>query len=148
MTRRKEKEDLAKDKRHIPIALISCSPSSQSSLESETLIFMTGSSAKSSRTSLDLSSKYKSASSPQVAEIRRDSDHQRGVILHDQGEGSEGIAGGDDKNGSRRSTLSLRYTCRSGLILASRNLSRNRNRLTNPLGLGILFSRNELRWRS
>ena len=36
--------------------------------------------------------------------------------------------------------------CRSDLLLGSRNLSRNRNKLTNPLGLGTLLNKNRRGW--
>ena len=62
------------------------------------------------------------------------------------GEGNKKITSGDDKRGSRRSTPSLRCTYRSDLLLGSRNLSRNRNKLTNPLGLGTLLNKNKLGW--
>ena len=62
------------------------------------------------------------------------------------GEGNKKITSGDGKRGSRRSTPNLRCTCRSDLLLESRNLSRNRNKLTNPLGLGTLLNKNRLGW--
>ena len=70
--RKKRKRRIAKDKRHIPIASVSYSPPSSSSSKSKTLIFMTGSSSKSSRTSSGPSLKDKSASGLQVAELRMD----------------------------------------------------------------------------
>ena len=42
----------------------------------------------------------------------------------------------------------MRYTYKSDFFLGSRNLDRNRNRLTNPLGLGTLLNRNRLGWRN
>ena len=66
---KKRKRRFSKDKRHIPIASVSCPPPSLSSSESETLVFMTGSSSESSRTSSDPLSKDKSTSSPRVAEL-------------------------------------------------------------------------------
>ena len=66
---KKRKRRYFKDKRHIPIASISCSPSSS---ESETFVLMTGSSSESSRTSSNPLSEDKSASSPWVAELGLD----------------------------------------------------------------------------
>ena len=62
------------------------------------------------------------------------------------GEGNKKITSGDDKRGSRRSTPNLRCTCKSDLLLGSRNLSRNRNKLTNPLRLGTLLNKNRRGW--
>ena len=62
------------------------------------------------------------------------------------GEGNKKITSEDDKRGSRRSTPSLRCTYRSDLLLGSRNLSKNRNKVTNPLGLGTLHNKNRLGW--
>ena len=62
------------------------------------------------------------------------------------GEGNKKITSGDDKRGSRRSTPSLRCTYRSDLLLESRNLNKNRNKLTNPLDLGTLLNKNKLGW--
>lgn len=67
--RKKRQRRFTKYKRHIPIALSSCSPPSLSSSKSETLVFITGSSSKSSRTSSNPSSEDKFASSPQVAKL-------------------------------------------------------------------------------
>ena len=69
------------------------------------------------------------------------------AISHNNlGESNKKITSGDDKRGSRRSTPSLRCTCRSDLLLGSRYLNRNRNKLTNPLSLGTLLNKNRLGW--
>ena len=60
-----------KGKKHIPIASVSRSPP-PSSLESETLFFMTGSSLEFSRTSSNPSSEDKFALGPQVAKLGMD----------------------------------------------------------------------------
>ena len=70
--RKKRKRRIPKDKRHIPITSVSYSSPSSSSSKSETLVFMIGSSSESSRTFSDPSSKDKSASGPQVAELGMD----------------------------------------------------------------------------
>ena len=78
--RKKRKRRSVKDKRHIPIALVSCSPPPSSSLESETLVLMIGSSSESSRTSLDPSLEDKSALGFWVAELGMD----EGVTTEEQ----------------------------------------------------------------
>ena len=67
--RKKRQRRFTKNKRHIPIASASFSPPSLSSSQLETLVFMTGSSSESSRTSLNPLSEDKSTSSPWVAEL-------------------------------------------------------------------------------
>ena len=67
--RKKRQRRFTKNKRHIPIASASCSPPPLSLLELEILIFMTGSSLESSRTSSNPLSKEKSTSSPWVTEL-------------------------------------------------------------------------------
>jgi len=67
MKRRKRK--LSRSEEHIPMASASYSSPSLSSSESETCVFMMGSSSESSKTSFDPSLKDKSASGPQVAEL-------------------------------------------------------------------------------
>ena len=64
------------------------------------------------------------------------------------GDSNKGITSGDDKRSSKRSFPSLRCTYKSDFFLGSRNLGENRNKLTNPLGLGTLLNRNRLGWRN
>lgn len=64
--RKKKKRRSFKDKRHIPIASVSCSPSS---LESEILVLMICLSLESLRAFSDPSSEDKSASGPRVAKL-------------------------------------------------------------------------------
>lgn len=70
--RKKRRRIIAKDKRYIPIALVSCTLPSLFALESKTLFFMTSSSLEFSRTSSDPSSEEKFESSPWVAELEID----------------------------------------------------------------------------
>ena len=76
------------------------------------------------------------------------SDHQGEAILHSLGEGNKGIISRDDRRSSKRSTPSPRCICRSDFLLRSGDLSRNRDRLTNPLGLSTPLGRNRLGWRN
>ena len=70
--RKKRKRRSVKDKRHIPIASVSCSSLPSSSLESKTFILVIGSSSESSRTSLDPSLEDKSTLGFRVAELGMD----------------------------------------------------------------------------
>ena len=76
---KKKKKRSDKGKRHVPIASVSCSPPS-SSLKSETLFFVTGSSLESLRISSDPSFKEKSVLSPQVVELGMD----KGVTTNEE----------------------------------------------------------------
>lgn len=114
-----------------------------------TRVLMTDSSSESSRTSSDHSSEDKSASGPQVAKLRI----KDGITTKEEPsftglrKGNEGIASKYDKRSSKRGTLNLGYAYRSNFLLRSRDLSRNRSRLTtnHSLDLGTLLSKNKLR---
>jgi len=67
--RKRRKRRSSRSKGHIPMASASCSLPSLSSLESETCVFIMGSSSESSRNSFDPSFEDKSTSGPQVAEL-------------------------------------------------------------------------------
>lgn len=68
-SRKRRKIRLNKKEEHIPIVTASCSSPSLFLSKSETRVFMTSSSSKSSRKSSDPSSKDKSASAPRVADL-------------------------------------------------------------------------------
>ena len=149
--RKRRKRRLDRSKWHILIASASCLSPSLSSSELKICVFMTGSSSKSSRTSLDPSSEDKFASGPRVVELGIEDrvTTKEKPSFHGLGEADERIAGKYNRRSSRRGALNLRHPCRSNSLLRSGDLGWNRGRLpsSNPLDLGTLLDRNGLRWR-